>query len=72
MVAIDEVLILNQASEALQAELAGRGFRVVEVRLSEFMKAGGAAKCLVLKLGEGALRRALRRALRPASRLVAT
>lgn len=51
VVAIDEVLILNQASEALQAELAGRGFRVVEVRLSEFMKAGGAAKCLVLKLG---------------------
>lgn len=48
---IDRAVILNKASEALRDQLEARGFRVVEVELSEFLKAGGAAKCLVMKLG---------------------
>jgi hypothetical protein len=28
------------------------GFRVIQVPLTEFLKAGGAAKCLVLRLSE--------------------
>jgi N-dimethylarginine dimethylaminohydrolase len=38
------------ASRTLTARLARRGFRVYPVDLSEFLKAGGSAKCLVLRL----------------------
>ena len=38
------------ASSALKRKLAQRRFRIHEVELSEFLKAGGGAKCLVLKL----------------------
>ena len=43
-------VILNQVSDALSNQLALHGFRVIQVDLSEFLKAGGAAKCLVMKL----------------------
>lgn len=43
---------MNDASEKLQARLRGAGFTPVLTPLSEFMKAGGAAKCLTLKLVE--------------------
>lgn len=45
-------VFLNQASPQLRAQLEGKGFEVHETPLSEFMKAGGAAKCLTLKLNE--------------------
>ena len=45
-------VFLNQATPALQAALAAHGFEVHAVPLSEFMKAGGAAKCLTLDLSE--------------------
>lgn len=49
---IGDTVILNQASEPLKAQLMMRGFKVREVGLSEFLKAGGSAKCLTLKLTE--------------------
>lgn len=45
-------IFLNRASEALVRELQSRGFVVRQTPLTEFMKAGGSAKCLTLKLSE--------------------
>ncbi len=45
-------VILNQASAGLRHQLETRGYDVVETPLSEFLKAGGAAKCLTLRLDE--------------------
>jgi N-dimethylarginine dimethylaminohydrolase len=47
---IDRTVILNEISRELSNQLKRRGFHVVEVALSEFLKAGGAAKCLVMRL----------------------
>ncbi|MEO6815266.1 MAG: arginine deiminase-related protein [Edaphobacter sp.] len=47
---IDRTVILNGVSSELSGELKRRGFHVIEVALSEFLKAGGAAKCLVMRL----------------------
>jgi lysine-ketoglutarate reductase/saccharopine dehydrogenase-like protein (TIGR00300 family) len=49
---IDRVVVMNQASDSLKQRLADRGFTVVETLLTEFLKAGGAAKCLTLKVSE--------------------
>jgi lysine-ketoglutarate reductase/saccharopine dehydrogenase-like protein (TIGR00300 family) len=49
---IDRVVVMNQASEDLQRILAQKGFTVVNTPLTEFIKAGGAAKCLTLKVTE--------------------
>jgi N-dimethylarginine dimethylaminohydrolase len=45
-------LILNKISSRLSAELEQLGFKVIQVELTEFLKAGGAAKCLVMKLSK--------------------
>ena len=45
-------VILNHASADLQATLRRAGFKPVLTPLSEFLKSGGAAKCLTLKLVE--------------------
>jgi len=45
-------VILNQASNALRQQLESRGYSVLETPLTEFLKAGGAAKCLTLRLDE--------------------
>lgn len=45
-------IFLNHAYPPLVGELRSRGFQVRQVPLSEFMKAGGSAKCLTLKLTE--------------------
>ena len=45
-------VFLNRAREELAAALQARGFEVVQLPLSEFLKAGGSAKCLTLKLTE--------------------
>ncbi|MEM1310999.1 MAG: TIGR00300 family protein [Cyanobacteria bacterium P01_H01_bin.153] len=49
---VGHTVILNQASDRLQQTLAAKGFTVVETPLTEFLKAGGAAKCLTLRLTE--------------------
>lgn len=49
---IGDTVILNKASDPLKARLMLSGFKVRQVDLSEFLKAGGSAKCLTLKLTE--------------------
>jgi len=45
-------IVVNRASTAFVDALGRRGFEVVQTPLSEFMKAGGSAKCLTLRLDE--------------------
>jgi len=47
-------LILNKIGNRLSVELEQLGFKVIQVELTEFLKAGGAAKCLVMKLSKHA------------------
>ncbi|WP_091677404.1 dimethylarginine dimethylaminohydrolase family protein [Methylocapsa palsarum] len=49
---LDGHVFVNGASDSLRSRLRGAGFTPVITPLSEFMKAGGAAKCLTLKLVE--------------------
>ena len=49
-ISVGRTMILNEISRELKGRLEARGFRVIEVQLSEFLKAGGAAKCLVMRL----------------------
>jgi N-dimethylarginine dimethylaminohydrolase len=49
---VGQTILLNEISGGLRARLEARGYQVVETGLSEFLKAGGAAKCLVLRLSE--------------------
>lgn len=49
---IDDQVFLHRASDPLKARLMLAGFEVHEVDLSEFLKAGGSAKCLSLKVTE--------------------
>ena len=51
-VRIGRTLILSHASEALRRSLQRWGFDVVVTPLTEFVKAGGAAKCLTLLLDQ--------------------
>lgn len=44
-------VILHKASGELKAALEKNHFNVIEVEVSEFIKAGGACKCLTLELG---------------------
>jgi N-dimethylarginine dimethylaminohydrolase len=49
---LDHHVFMNDASESLQNKLRQAGFTPVLTPLSEFLKAGGGAKCLTLKLVE--------------------
>lgn len=49
---IEQTVVLNKASEGLKQRLQAGGFTVVETPLTEFLKAGGAAKCLTLRVME--------------------
>ena len=49
---IEETIVLNRATPAFVKTLSRHGFEVVQTPLSEFMKAGGSAKCLTLRLDE--------------------
>ena len=49
---IDDRVFLHRASDPLKARLMLAGFAVHELELTEFLKAGGSAKCLSLKLTE--------------------
>ncbi len=49
---VGSVVVMNKASDGLKQILGDRGFTVVETPLTEFLKAGGAAKCLTLRVTE--------------------
>ena len=51
---IDDQMFLHRASDPLKARLLAAGFKFHEIELTEFLKAGGSAKCLSLKLTEPA------------------
>jgi N-dimethylarginine dimethylaminohydrolase len=54
-VVVGTTVVHNSRCPTLAADLAGQGFRSLEVELDEFLKAGGSAKCLTLRLdGEDA------------------
>jgi N-dimethylarginine dimethylaminohydrolase len=62
---VGRTILLNQISDELCAELELRGFQIVQLELTEFLKAGGAAKCLVLRLSDLDVTHALRAAIAP-------
>lgn len=49
---ISDAVLLNRASADLKERLAAFGLSTIEVDMTEFLKAGGAAKCLTLRLNE--------------------
>ncbi len=49
---VNGTILVNRVSPELEATLQERGFTVVQTELTEFLKAGGAAKCLTLRLNE--------------------
>lgn len=49
-ISIGRTIILNDISRELTAQLESAGFHVITITLAEFLKAGGAAKCLVMHL----------------------
>ncbi|MDY7007468.1 MAG: TIGR00300 family protein [Cyanobacteriota bacterium] len=49
---INQTIIMNKVSENLKSLLTQVGFNIIETPLSEFLKAGGAAKCLTLRVTE--------------------
>ncbi|AFY35733.1 TIGR00300 family protein [Calothrix sp. PCC 7507] len=49
---VESIVIMNKASEALKSRLTDAGFQIIETPLTEFLKAGGAAKCLTLRVTE--------------------
>ncbi len=49
---INSIVIMNHPSEQLKQRLSDVGFQVIETPLTEFLKAGGAAKCLTLRVTE--------------------
>ncbi|MFM8294794.1 MAG: TIGR00300 family protein [Microcystaceae cyanobacterium] len=52
---VNQTIVMNQVSDRLKQQLGQAGFEVVETPLSEFLKAGGAAKCLTLRVTEPVL-----------------
>jgi lysine-ketoglutarate reductase/saccharopine dehydrogenase-like protein (TIGR00300 family) len=49
---VEQTVIMNRASQSLKQRLQAEGFELLETPLSEFLKAGGAAKCLTLRVTE--------------------
>lgn len=49
---VDRTIVMNRASNDLKQHLGSLGFTVIETPLTEFLKAGGAAKCLTLRTTE--------------------
>ena len=54
---VGRTLLINETSNELRDRLIAAGYEVVQVQLGEFLKAGGAAKCLVLRLARWKSRR---------------
>ena len=51
-VEIEKSIIMHTASQRLRERLTSIGYRVFSTELSEFLRAGGSAKCLTLKLDD--------------------
>ncbi len=51
---VDGRIIVNPMSAELRGRIETAGFQVIETPLNEFIKSGGAAKCLTLRLTEPA------------------
>jgi N-dimethylarginine dimethylaminohydrolase len=51
-VSAGRTVVVNRATARLAGEFARLGYQVVQTPLTEFMKAGGSAKCLTLRLDE--------------------
>jgi lysine-ketoglutarate reductase/saccharopine dehydrogenase-like protein (TIGR00300 family) len=49
---VGNIVVMNKASANLTGKLEAAGFTVIETPLTEFLKAGGAAKCLTLRTTE--------------------
>jgi N-dimethylarginine dimethylaminohydrolase len=49
-VSIGDTLVMSACSPGLRTELEGRGYRVATVPLGSFLRSGGAAFCLTLRL----------------------
>ncbi|MDD5383974.1 MAG: arginine deiminase-related protein [Gallionella sp.] len=49
-ISINQSVIMHSASAELKTALKQRGLEVIEVDVSEFLKAGGACKCLTLEI----------------------
>ncbi len=49
---IDQTIFLNNCSNKLETQLNNKGFNVIKIKLTEFLKSGGASKCLTLRLDE--------------------
>jgi N-dimethylarginine dimethylaminohydrolase len=49
-VVVGKTVVHNSRCPQMAAELARAGYRTIEVELDEFLKAGGSAKCLTLRL----------------------
>jgi lysine-ketoglutarate reductase/saccharopine dehydrogenase-like protein (TIGR00300 family) len=49
---VGQNVIFNKISDDLRASMESAGFQVIETPLTEFLKAGGAAKCLTLRVTE--------------------
>ncbi len=49
---VGDTIVLNRISADLHRQLEAAGFQVVQTPLTEFLKAGGAAKCLTLRVTE--------------------
>ena len=52
-VEVGDAVVMHAASRRLRERLHDAGYRVFRNRLDEFLKAGGSAKCLTLKLDDG-------------------
>jgi lysine-ketoglutarate reductase/saccharopine dehydrogenase-like protein (TIGR00300 family) len=46
---VDRNVVMNKISDRLKQRITNAGFTVIETPLTEFLKAGGAAKCLTLR-----------------------
>ncbi|MDH4184125.1 MAG: arginine deiminase-related protein, partial [Nitrospinota bacterium] len=53
-VVVGDMVIMNCASEKLARDIQSRGLQVEIVDFSEFIKSGGSAKCLTLRLDQSA------------------
>ncbi len=49
---VDRHIFAHRISDRMKRQLAEVGFTVCELPLAEFLKAGGSAKCLTLRLTE--------------------
>jgi N-dimethylarginine dimethylaminohydrolase len=68
-VCLDDVIILSQCSAGLRRRLEERGYRVIEAPLGAFLRSGGSAFCLTLRLDRrSTAARSLRPDHRPAAR----